>query len=644
MGDLNDVQRRALAALCDTVVPSLSREDDVDGFFARRASDLDIAEMVERSLANLPEERRIGVARVLDQLAGQGIADSSLPPDAAAGVAALTSLALFLYYGSADGHGENPNWRTFGYAVPPTPSPPPGERSLRPLVPARDTVLEADVCIVGSGAGGGVMAGVLSARGLHVVVLEVGGYFDDADFAQREVAAYRDMYWRGGPSPTVDQNVTLMAGRCLGGGTTVNWMNSMRTTPWVREQWEREFGLEGLAGAEFDRHLDAVWSRLGVNDRCSQLNRPHERMRRGAEALGWSFTLAHRNCDEQRYAFETAGFVGFGDRTGAKQSTVKTYLQDASDRGAVLVTDCSAQRILTDRGRATGVEATWSDRSSGRRASVTVRAPRVVVACGALESPALLLRSGIGGPVTGDYLRLHPCTATVALYGEDMQSWLGAPQAGVITEFERHRDGFGFLIEGAHYAPGTAASSLPFADATTHREMMSSLRHAVTFISLLRDHGHGRVTVDRAGAAMPSYSLADEVDLSNARLGIAAQARLHEAGGALHIHPSVANGPAWHAGDDLDAFIERTQRIPMRAAARRLFSAHQMGTCRMGTDPRTSVANPWGELHDTAGVWIGDASAFPTATGTNPMITIMALAHRNAQAIAASVPSARAAA
>ena len=127
-------------------------------------------------------------------------------------------------------------------------------------------------------------------------------------------------------------NVTLQAGFCLGGGTVANWTNSLRTTPWVREQWEREFGLEGLAGADFDRHLDAVWERLSVNDRCSQLNGAQQRMKAGAEQLGWSFTLVQRNTDERRYSFETAGHIGFGDPTGAKQSTLKTYLQDAYDR------------------------------------------------------------------------------------------------------------------------------------------------------------------------------------------------------------------------------------------------------------------------------------------------------------------------
>jgi choline dehydrogenase-like flavoprotein len=133
---------------------------------------------------------------------------------------------------------------------------------------------------------------------------------------------------------------------------------------------------------------------------------------------------------------------------------------------------------------------------------------------------------------------------------------------------------------------------------------------------------------------LPTYSVTDELDIANLHTGMDAIVKLHHAAGAQQIMSLAAGLPVWRVGDDLDAFIERIQRIPLRAGGHRLFSAHQMGTCRMGTDAQASVAGPWGELHDTAGVWIGDGSAFPTSSGTNPMISIMALAHRTAEAIA----------
>jgi choline dehydrogenase-like flavoprotein len=657
MSELTETQREALIALCDTVVPAVAREQDPDGFFALRASDVGVPAVFEGMLQTMPADQQAGTLQLLDALADQGFAHTSLRsreqimrnvslmgPAAAGGISALCTATIFLHYGLPDATGRNPSWSTFGYPGPV--SAPPGEPLDGPLetyTPPEgedEITLEADVCIVGSGAGGGVMAGRLSEAGLKVVVLEAGGKFEEPDFTMLEIPAYQNLYWRGGPTPTGDTNVSIQAGSCLGGGTVINWTNSLRTTPWVREQWEREHGLEGLAGSQYDRHLDAVWERLSVNRDCSELNPPQQRMQAGAERLGWRFTFADRNVDRQRYSYDTAGFIGFGDQTGAKRSTLKTYLRDAAERGAILVPRCWAERVITENGRAAGVSARYADPTTGRSAEVTVRAPQVVLAAGALESPALLLRSGIGGPAAGNYLRLHPCTALFGYYADDMQAWRGAPHAGLVHEFENVEDGYGFLIEGAQYTTAVAASAVPYTDGRRHKALMANFRHGASFIGLLRDHGHGRVTIDASGMAVPWYSLSDELDLRNTHQAIEAQARLHEAAGAQQILAVAAGMPTWRWGDELGPFIKAIQRIPLRAGGWRLFSAHQMGSCRMGTDPETSVAGPWGELHDTPGVWIGDASAFPTSSGTNPMITIMALAHRNAAAIAAAAPSA----
>jgi choline dehydrogenase-like flavoprotein len=650
---MNDVRRDVMRAICDTVCPSLERADDPDGFWARSGSDVGAPEALADAIAGLPPAQREGLEQLLDGLARMGFLAASrrsreqllrnlqaLGPDAAVGGAALMTLGLFLSYGMPDPQtGRNAFWETFGY---PGPSglPQAGPRALTPLVPEGDEAqLEADAVIVGTGAGGGVIAAALAQAGQRVLLLEMGGLFDESDFNQYELWAYQNLYWRGGPNPTADLNVSLYAGSSFGGGTTINWTNCLRTKPWVREQWAREHGLEGLDTADFDRHLDAVWERLGVNDRCSHLNGTQARMQAGAERLGWSFRTVSRNIDESCYTPETAGFIGFGDQTGAKQSTAKTYLADALAHGAEVIVRCFAERILVEGGRAAGVEGRYADPESGRSARVTVRAPRVVVACGALESPALLLRSGIGGPAVGCNLRLHPCTATFAQYDEDMRAWWGAPHAGLVDEFANAEDGYGFLIEATQYATGTAASALPFASGERHKELLQDFRYGATFIGLVRDHGGGRVTIDEAGQAMPWYSLSDPLDVLNTHRALDAQVRLHVAAGARQIRALAAGMPIWRTGDDVDAFVERLRRVPLRAGGFKLFAAHQMGTCRMGNDPQTSVANPYGELHDTPGVWIGDGSAFPTSSGTNPMITIMALAHRTGEAIVAEAPA-----
>jgi choline dehydrogenase-like flavoprotein len=163
---------------------------------------------------------------------------------------------------------------------------------------------------------------------------------------------------------------------------------------------------------------------------------------------------------------------------------------------------------------------------------------------------------------------------------------------------------------------------------------MEQFRYTGTFIGLTRDRGHGEVGVDANGEAVPTYSVSDELDLDNLRRGVEVQIRLHEAAGSHQIQPLASGAPTWRRGEDLESFIESVKRIPFRAGGHKLFSAHQMGSCRMGIDPATSVAGPLGELHDTKGVWIGDGSAFPTSSGTNPMVSIMAIARRTAMAIA----------
>jgi choline dehydrogenase-like flavoprotein len=166
--------------------------------------------------------------------------------------------------------------------------------------------------------------------------------------------------------------------------------------------------------------------------------------------------------------------------------------------------------------------------------------------------------------------------------------------------------------------------------------MMSRWDHAAPLISLLRDRGHGRVVIDADGNAATHYPVTNELDIRDIRAGVEQLARIHDAAGAAEIIASSSKASDWRRGDDLEAWIQTLNSQPIQPREFLLFSAHQMGSCRMGTDPQTSVANPWGELHDTPGVWVGDASAFPSASGTNPMLTIMALARRTAHAIAAA--------
>ncbi|MDX6652999.1 MAG: hypothetical protein QOJ38_1780 [Solirubrobacterales bacterium] len=649
---LTDTQRAALAAFCDTVVPAIDRDPDPGGLWHRTASEIGSDGYVEQILVSMPDPQvRAGMGALLDAIAALGLGEAAdqqaregivaaiaaASPEAAAGIDALIRMTLFVHYGAPDPNsGRNANWDAFGYPGPPGP-PPAVAKPLQPLALDGDDIeLSADVCIVGSGSGGGVIAATLAAAGLDVLVLEAAGYFNEADFSGYELDAYRNMYWRGGPTPSADGNLTLQAGTTLGGGTTINWMNCLRTRPWVREQWAREHGLEGVDGPEFDVHLDAVMGRLGATEECSDLNGPQQRLREGCEKLGWSFETIARNADPASYDPATAAFIGFGDASGSKRSGEKTWLADAAAAGARLVVGCRVERVLSEGGRASGVEAVRLGPDGAPVGKVRVRAPRVVVACGALESPALLLRSGIGGPAVGHNLHVHPCTAVFARYDEDQRAWWGPPQALLCDELADTGEGYGLLIETTQYAPGIVGSAVPWTNAEAHKEVMANVANGASFIGLTRDRGGGQVTIDASGEAVVSYAVSDELDLANLRRGLDAQVRIHEAAGADEIHPLATGLPGWQRGGDLDGFIAEVQQIPFGYAGYRLFSAHQMGTCRMGTDPETSVAGPLGELHDVKGVWVGDGSAFPTASGTNPMVSIMALARRTGEAIAAA--------
>jgi len=650
---LSEIQRDTLKQVCDTFVPAVEVPDDPTGFFARPASALQIPEAIEAQLGSgaIPEDQLDGLRQLLDALAAQGFNEApqaareqmvhgfmDADPGALAGLSAFKGLTLMLFYGIPDAAtGRNPNWEAIGYPGPRAkpPSPEEAPKTINVTRPsAADLTLTCEVVVVGSGSGGGVIAGELAKAGKDVVVLEAGGYYNEADFNQLELWAYEKLYRAGGVAQTANGSLVLMTGSNLGGGSTVNWTNCLRTTDWVRQEWESEHGLQGLAGADYDAHLDAVWDRLQVNDKCSDFNGPSLRMKEGCEKLGWDFRTITRNADRDRYDADLAGLMGFGDVTGAKLGTLKTYLQDAADAGARFVVDCTVGRVLVENGRAAGVEGSYRD-EEGRTASVVVRAQTVVLAAGALDTPAVLLRSGIGGPAAGDYLRLHPATAMPAVFDEPQKAWWGAPQTALSAQFANLSDGYGFLLETSHASPSVTGSAVPWVTGHQHKEYMAQGPLTASLVVLVRDRGHGRVTIDAAGNPVHSYDLADALDVKHFRRSFEECARLAAAAGAQEIYTLHRKLVRWSraTGEDVEVFAKRAHDAPLDPYEHATFSLHHMGSARMGKDPATSVADPWGQLHDTPGVWIGDASAFPSASGTNPMITTMALAHRTAENI-----------
>lgn len=654
---LSDTQRSTLESLCDTFVPAVAAGEADDpvtaAYLGRAASELRVAEQIEGLMAQaMPPEQIEGFAQLLDGFAQQDFANQPLDVrtqivhgvaasshEARLGVLALRNLTLLFFYALPDEFGSNPNWAAIGYpgpvSAPPSPQEAPKTISVLPVDGAA-AVLTADVCVVGSGAGGSVIAAELQQQGRSVVVLEMGGYRNEADFKQLELPGLLELYLGGGLLASEDGSISIFAGSTLGGGTIVNYMNCLRTPERIRREWAAH-GVEGIDQPSYDEHIDAVMARISATDEVTTQNRQHKKMIKAFDELGMAHKAIVRNVDPSCEDPRVCGYCLAGCQKGCKQSTMKTFLQDASDAGARVVVGCHADRILVSDGRATGVEATVV-RADGAATGLVVEAPTVVVACGAIESPALLLRSGIGGPAVGKHLRLHPAGIVNGVYDEPIEAWIGQIQSEVSDHFAGCEGDHGFLIESVGAMPAVNAAGVPWRDGEQHkRDYARMFRHHAPFLSVARDHGEGEVVLDPHGQPVVRWSLSDEVDR---RLFVRANvelARLHYAVGAPEIRTLHAEEVVWRrdSGEPFEDFVGRIEAAPYGPADITIFTAHQLGSCRMGSDPSDSVADGRGELHDVAGVWIGDGSAFPTAPGVNPMVSIMSLARRTAAEIAA---------
>jgi choline dehydrogenase-like flavoprotein len=642
--EFTTLQRKTLTAIVDTFVAAVPREDDPTGFWATKGSDLGADVVAEQYLvARLPEEQLAGLLRLIDTAALVGLKNqpqavreviianlAGISPEAAGAVAALHQLAVLFAYGLPDAQGRNPLWDGMGYPGPAQTPPRDVPKTLQVITPTGDTTLEADVVVVGSGSGGGVAAAVLAQAGKRVIVLEAGGYSNESDFVQLELAAYQNLFLRGGFFPTADGMVTIAAGGTVGGGSTVNWSNSFMTPASVRACWANDFGLTDVDTPAFDEHLHAVFDRISCNDKVATQNAPHQRLAAGASKLGYSYRVSTLNIDPERYDPNLQGYSGMGDQTGAKQGTLRTFLQDASDAGAQLLPNTRAERILTENGKAVGVEATYTDPQTQRSSRVVVHAPSVVAAAGALETPGLLLRSGIGGPSVGAELRFHPAGLVAGIYDEPQDPWFGPGMAGFMNEFAETNEGFGYLIECVQHLPGLLTSVVPWLSGAQHKELASKYRYRTDFVWIVKDRGAGTVTIDGNGQSTHWYPFTDELDRRSFREAAVTSIRMHEAAGAQQIFLAGQPFAPWNRGEDLEAFIEKVNQVPLGPGGTPVFSLHQMCSAKLGSDPQTCVAKPNGELHDTTGVWIADASGMPSCSGVNPMVSTMALARRTA--------------
>jgi choline dehydrogenase-like flavoprotein len=301
---------------------------------------------------------------------------------------------------------------------------------------------------------------------------------------------------------------------------------------------------------------------------------------------------------------------------------MRTFLVDACADGAEIADRAEAWKIEVTAGRVTGVVVNLHG------GQATVRTPLVALAGGTILSPAVLLRSGIASRRAGRNLHLHPTTAVLGIYDAQILGWQGPPQSVVADQFARLDGGYGFIIECPSVPPGILAASLPWWGSAEFAELLATSARMAAFITLVRDRDAGSVEIDHAGQPRIHYTLGD-AERRRLEQAMIEGSRLHVAAGAQRIG-TVHTPPLWHDASDLDAHEAEIQRRGTAENRLGLFSAHQMGTCAMGSDSGTAVAGPDGKVWGVEGLYITDASAFPTPSGVNPMLTTMALAHRTA--------------
>ncbi|MFW0796450.1 GMC family oxidoreductase [Gordonia sp. CPCC 205515] len=646
------LRRETLQALVDTFVASVPHEgEDPHGFYATPGSAVGAHLAVEQYLtAKLPAAQLAGLLELLDAFALTGLKNqpqhvretsigvvSRIAPEAAVGIGAVRQLSINFAYAITDEQGRSPLVTGMGFPGIPEIAGRRG-RTLTVRDTAADDTIVCDAVVVGSGSGGGVAAAELAGAGKRVIVLEAGDYVSEAEFGLTELAAYQQLCLNGGAFQTVDGMVNILAGGVVGGGSTLNWSNSVPLPVRLRQRWADEFGLTDVATDEFEAHISAVMSRISANEKVAFQNGPHTKLSEGAQACGWSYKHTNLNIDPELFDEKLSGFSGFGDATGAKQGTMRTYLQDASDAGAELIARARAREVLHTDGQASGVLVDIVDAEGVVSYSIRVMAPTVVVAGGSMETPALLLRSGIGGPAAGANLRLHPAGLVSGLYGdEDLAPFSGPAQAGIMDEFGAGSDEHhAFLVEGVQQFPGLFASVTPWTSAAEHKELIGRYRSRADWVFITEDHGSGRISIDDEGRSVAGYPFDDEGDQRTFHTAASACIRMHAARGADTIWVGGQPFAPWRRGDDVDEFIARVDALPIGPGGLVAFSAHQMGSAALGSDPETSVADPSGQLHDTRGVWIADASGMPTCSSVNPMVTTMTLARRTAHAILAA--------
>ena len=496
---------------------------------------------------------------------------------------------------------------------------------------------DADVAVIGTGAGGGMTAEILALAGLRVILIEEGPLWTSTDFKMLERVSYPNLYQESAGRKTKDKGINILQGRSVGGSTTVNWTSSFRTPPATLAYWRERYGLKGFEESDLAPWFDKMERRLNVRPWALPPNENNDVLRRGAAKIGVPTAVIPRNVKGCR----NLGYCGMGCPTNAKQSMLVTTIPAALAHGATLLSRTRAERLEMRGDRVTSLECLAMDSQgiSPLAHRVTVRARHFVIAAGAIGSPALLLRSNLPDPYgrVGKRTFLHPTVLSAAAMPDEVNGFSGAPQSIYSDHFLRTGpiDGpMGYKLEVPPLHPLLMATTFT-GMGQTHASVMESMPHAQAIIALLRDGFHeqsqgGAVELKSDGTPLLDYPISAYV-WEGARRALHTMAEIQFAAGAKTVLPLHENASAYatlaEAKQAIDGF-------PMEILRTRVASAHVMGGCAMGEDVTTSVVDSTGAHHHVANVSVFDGSIFPTSIGANPQLSIYGMTARNAQRLA----------
>jgi choline dehydrogenase-like flavoprotein len=483
---------------------------------------------------------------------------------------------------------------------------------------------ECDVVIVGSGAGGAVAAAELAEAGLDVLVLEAGQHYNRDSYPAGHLEAIASLYREGGLTIADGKPpIPVPVAKVIGGTTVINSGTCFRAPNPVLEDWRQRFGIE------WAHDLDADFAEAEEFLHVTQLD--PERMGRngqlameGAQALGASGAPISRNAG----SCVQCSSCPFGCRIDAKRGMHVSYLPRAVAAGARIRAGVEVSQVLVEDGRAVGIEGAVVPAmgEEARPQPFVVRARRaVIVAGGALGTPELLQRSGLGGGQVGRNLHIHPACWIGARYEEEVRGWDGVMQSFYIDQWEQER----ILLE-ATFTPLAFGGAWLLGAGRSHQEAMLDFGHIGSIGVHLSDHSSGRVGLGSQGSLRASYSLTRD-DVGRLAFGIARAAEVHFAAGATEVYPNIPRVGVLKPGDL--AGFEATSFKPSEL---RLEAFHPMGTARIAADPRQGACAPDGSVHGTRDLYVADASLFPTSVGVNPMMTVIAFSKQIARSVAAA--------